>query len=316
MKFLVLAGFLLFALSSHSQTCYSISNRTNGNGNAATCGTPSCSGNAKTGHIDINFGAACPGTIPTLVLQSVTSGSLPSPFCFDPGSCLSPGVVRYCFRGSNLPSSGFMTVRLTQGATNWSCTYDVNGGSGTVLPVQLSLFKAKLVQGHVQLQWRTEQELNNDHFEIERSSNGRTYTSIGTLPGHGTIATAVDYSFMDNTPEKGISLYRLKQVDINGHSTYSDICRVDNRIAGIELNQLFPNPVHQEVNLDITADHNTQLSAVLTDQTGRQVVVQKLLVRSGTQQLQLVLPALRPGIYELVLSGSKEGKLSEKLVVI
>lgn len=299
-----------------AQTCYSISNRTNGNGNPGTCGGPNCSGNAKTGHIDLSFGASCPGTIPSLQLISVTSGAMPSPFCFDPGNCISPGSVRYCFRGSNLPSSGFMTLTLTQGALLWSCTYDVAGGAGILLPVKLSFFTVKLSKGKVETQWRTEQEIDNKQFEIERSVNGVSFSPITVIAGKGTISTSSDYTFTDEAPLKGISFYRLKQEDIDGKATYSAIKRIDNRLPGIEINSIFPNPVHDLVNLSINVDHSMLLTAKIYDAAGQQVAAANRIMQAGLQSWRVNLPLLKAGLYKLVITGEEGSMLSEKLVII
>jgi hypothetical protein len=302
-------------LHSTAQTCFSISNRTNGNGNPATCGTPNCSGNAKTGHIDVSFGASCPATIPTLQLISVTSGPMPSPFCFDPGNCISPGTVRYCFRGTNLPSAGFMTVRLTQGATAWGCTYDVAGGAGTLLPVKLTGFEAKLQQQQVQLKWQTEQEINNDRFQIERSTDNRTFIPVGTVKGVGTSSAIQHYSFIDTDPAKGVSFYRLNQIDIDDRSAYSSVIRIDNRIKGLQVKQLFPNPVKKDLNLVLNADEPCDLAIRIFNFAGMQVLAShKKLVR-GEQRWHITMPDLKAGVYEMIVTNSRGDLLSEKLIV-
>lgn len=314
-KHISAAVAVLFTLSLPAQTCFSITNRTNGNGNPGTCGTPVCSGNAKTGHIDVNFPAGCPGIIPSLQLISVSSGSLPTPFCFDPGNCISPGTVRYCFRGTNLPSSGFMTLRLTQGALTWNCTYDVNGGNGTLLPVKLAGFEAKLQQQKVWLQWRTEQELNNEEFQIEKSTDNRDFVMVGKVDGRGTTTTAQQYSFVDENPAKGISFYRLKQIDINGAAYYSLVVRVDNRVPGIQIRQLYPNPASANVNLRLITDEPTGVNARIFNVAGMQVLgVYKKLAR-GEQEWHIGLPQLAAGIYKLVIADDKGGILSERLMV-
>jgi hypothetical protein len=310
-----LLPLLLFLTQPFSQTCYTISNRTNGNGNPATCGSPACSGNAKTGHIDVSFGAVCPAIIPTLQLVSVTSGALPNPFCFDPGNCISAGTVRYCFRGSNLPSSGFMTLRFTQGAAVWSCSYTVNGGVGTVLPVQLSHFEAVLRHDQVLLEWRTEQEFNNDHFDVERSNGDGTFHSIGTVAGQGNSYSPVDYHFTDAAPLRGINLYRLRQTDIDGRTAYSAVRKIDNRIMGVQIRQLFPNPGQEEVTLGIVTDSPALLYARIYSIAGKEVFHAQKRMTGGEEFWLLHYARLSPGLYQLVVTSDKGGMLAEKMLV-
>lgn len=317
MKNLLFFCVLFYSLSLKSQTCYTIGNRLNGNGLSNTCGAPDCSVNAKTGHIDFSFGASCPGTIPTLELISITTGPLPNPFCFDPGNCISAGTVRYCFRGNNLPTAGFMTLRLTLGASIWSCTYDAqNLGSGVLLPVILSYFKSVLRGNTVLLQWKTEQELNNKRFEIEKSLNGDRWELIANIAGNGSTLSPSEYSFTDLHPAKGYNYYRLKQIDQDGHFVYSPVNRVDNRLNGIQFENLYPNPVQGQVNLVFLADRNTTLTARITDLSGKTILSTQTRIEKGQQQWKLPLSGVSPGVYHLQISDDKQDKLSEKIVVM
>jgi len=312
--YLILVTSLCLSVGVQSQTCYTISNRTNGNGLPGTCGSPNCSGNAKTGHIEINFGASCPVPIPTLTLVSVTVGSLPSPFCFDPGNCISPGVVRYCFRGSNLPNSGSMVLNLVQGASAWNCTYDVNGGSGVVLPVKLTLFKTELQNGKVRITWHTEQEANSKQFIVERSGDGRTFSSVGVVAAQGSSYQGVDYSFYDVAPLKGFNFYRLKQVDLDGHFEYSAVSRIDNRIAGIQLTQLAPNPVADQLNLKITSEVSVTVVANIYNNLGVLVSSNRYQLRPGVQVKQIAMSQVTSGVYEIIMLSASGEKLAEKIV--
>lgn len=313
---LMLLSTFVFAVTQ-GQNCYSIGNRLNGNGLSNTCGTPDCSGNAKTGHIDINFGASCPGTLPSLQLISITSGAMPTPFCFDPGNCINPGVVRYCFRGNNLPTTGFMVIRLTQGATIWSCTYDAqNLGGGTLLPVKFSFFRAKLINKNVLLEWRTEMEINNEGFTVERSRDGNSWETIGAIKGNGSTMSTSDYQFTDYSPGKFISYYRIRQNDISGLSSFTQVCRVDNRLQGLQFSSIFPNPAHGQVKLMLDADHKAKLTAKLYDFSGRLVKQAERIVTQGQHTWILDIPGLNPGMYKLEITGEQEGRFTEKLVVI
>jgi hypothetical protein len=110
-----------------------------------------------------------------------------------------------------------------------------------VLPVSLKLFTAVKVDRAVRLSWTTASEENNLGFEVQRSSDGVTYTTIGFVKGSGTSAQENSYTFTDITPSTGRNYYRLKQVDITNLAVFSSIRRIDmdQLLQGI---QLFPNP--------------------------------------------------------------------------
>lgn len=96
-------------------------------------------------------------------------------------------------------------------------------GGGT-LPVTFLSFKVTDDNGKAYMQWSTTNEVKNDHFEVERCSDGRSFEPIGKIYPKGSDATAVNnYSFADQNVSKSIAYYRIKQVDIDGNILYSSI---------------------------------------------------------------------------------------------
>ncbi len=92
------------------------------------------------------------------------------------------------------------------------------------LSAKYAEFKALATERSVLLNWTTEQELNNSHFEVERSFDGKTFTNIGIVLDGFENGNRKYYAFKDNATclqENSVVYYRLKQVDINGTITYS-----------------------------------------------------------------------------------------------
>lgn len=126
---------------------------------------------------------------------------------------------------------------------------------GEPLPVELSSFTAIVNGNSIILMWRTETEVSNYGFEIERASSlpdgkaGPTtplqegWKKIGFVEGHGNSNSPKDYAFTD-TPLEGTNFqYRLKQIDTDGKFQYSDIITVEIATpVQFELKQNFPNP--------------------------------------------------------------------------
>ena len=76
----------------------------------------------------------------------------------------------------------------------------VGTGSGAPLPVELLYFESQLAANHnVILNWATVSEINNSHFEIERSYNGRTFERVGEVNGNGNSQHQIDYSYLDES---------------------------------------------------------------------------------------------------------------------
>lgn len=117
--------------------------------------------------------------------------------------------------------------------TNWFLNYNkptigqVTLSYNSVLPIELLRFTAIRVQKEVHIHWETASEKQNHHFEVERSIEGTSFTTIGTVKGGGNSSIPQKYVFFDPTPVAGINYYRLRQVDTDGKSTLSTIVSVE-----------------------------------------------------------------------------------------
>ena len=95
------------------------------------------------------------------------------------------------------------------------------------LPVLLSGFNANLATGgKVNVSWTTEQELNSDHFELQRSSDGLNWQVLTTVKASGFSSMPKSYTYADAAPQQGTNLYRLKMVDVNASYNLSGVVNV------------------------------------------------------------------------------------------
>jgi hypothetical protein len=128
---------------------------------------------------------------------------------------------------------------------------DIAATSGFSIPpnaVELSLFTHEVLDGGVKLSWRTESEIDCDHWDIERSTieNG-AYSKIGEVSGYLTTNEPHQYSYMDaDDLQTGIYYYRLVEVDINAGRSYYGPKLVEFGGKGLPLNyylgKAYPNP--------------------------------------------------------------------------
>ena len=95
--------------------------------------------------------------------------------------------------------------------------------TSVVLPIKLTGFTVSREDKKIKLQWVTASEQNNDRFEIQRSSDGRTWKTIANIKGHGTTTASNTYKAYDESPLSGINYYVIKQYDVDGHSYLSDV---------------------------------------------------------------------------------------------
>ncbi len=116
------------------------------------------------------------------------------------------------------------------------------------LPITLSSFGVTRVNTTALLQWTTSSEINNAGFYIERSADASTWSSIGyvsSLAKGGNSSQDLNYDYSDKSPLAGLNYYRLKQVDIDGKTSYSDVRSVTFDASSSVI--LYPNPANQTI---------------------------------------------------------------------
>ncbi|MFC5271946.1 T9SS type A sorting domain-containing protein [Adhaeribacter terreus] len=169
------------------------------------------------------------------------------------------------------------------------------------LPVELVHFFVETQENGIVLSWETASEINNSHFEIERSSNGKDFTKIGEVAGQGTSNAAKRYQFTDKNSSTTQQYYRLKQVDFDGKFTYSKI--VSAKIAG-QLNaiEIYPNPAQNILNVVLPKTEDIAYIRIF-NLMGQELMQTKVLPGQTEQQLQIGhLPA---GTYLLKTSNAQ-----------
>ncbi len=172
------------------------------------------------------------------------------------------------------------------------------------LPIELVSFSCNIINRNTNgLSWITASESNNDYFAIERSSDGLNFEVIGKQTGAGNSVTRLEYAFNDQNPYKGISYYRLKQVDFSGKFSYSEICSVTNNgDGGVSF---YPNPVKNNLTIDYMFSEKPKSNTIsVSDVTGKLVHVNSTFTDS---KVSLDCSNLAEGIYFLkVIIGDKE----------
>lgn len=187
-------------------------------------------------------------------------------------------------------------------------TYSIGGAP---LPVVFTYFSAQRNNDVVVLKWETATEINNTGFAIERNKNG-TWQQVGfvaTKAINGNSESKLSYSYNDINYNKGMTQYRLKQIDIDGASKYSDI----KAIRGTEQDAktvLYPNPsADGKVNV-VFADAASRDIAVM-DMTGR-IVKQYSSFSSNSLQIT----GLSTGMFSIRIINNETGvQTTEKFMV-
>lgn len=166
------------------------------------------------------------------------------------------------------------------------------------LAVKLDSFQVKNTRQINLLTWNTKSEINNDRFEIEKSSDGFDFEKIGFIKGKNH---ASNYSFKDENPKK-INYYRLKQIDFDGRFEYSEVISIKNEDYFEE--KIYPNPFVDYINIKTK---KTEISII--DIFGK-IIFYRKIENDEINSIQIDLSNLNSGIYFLRL-GEETQKITK-----
>lgn len=178
-------------------------------------------------------------------------------------------------------------------------TLNVTSMDCSTLPITLLNLSASPKGKTVTLHWTTSSELNNRGYDIQRSSDGVNWSTIGFVAGAGNSSMTINYSYLDDNLDARKYYYRLNQWDIDGRSKYSVV--VTAVIGGkgeYVLGQNYPNPFRNETTIQYSLPQAGKVSLTLFDISGR--IVRTLVNGSkeaGTHAVSFTTGNLTSGIY-------------------
>lgn len=156
------------------------------------------------------------------------------------------------------------------------------------------------------LQWTTAQEVNVERFEIERSDNGREYSSIGKMN-----AGLSKYNFIDGKPLPGRNCYRLKLIDRDGRFEYSGVRVVNNNEDEVSI---YPVPARRKLTLQIKNDKAEQAQILVTDLSGKIMLISSVSLVAGVNTVYINIQSVNKGVYFLKIVTSTETQTRKILV--
>jgi hypothetical protein len=186
-----------------------------------------------------------------------------------------------------------------------------------LVPVELTSFTGRIVEGKTLLEWTTTTETNNLGFEILRSiKNDDDWTTIAFISGKGTTIETQYYSFVDESMG-GKLFYRLRQVDYNGTYNYSDIIEVNGvTVSTLLLEQNYPNPFNPATTINYQLGNDGFVNLKVFNSLGEEVaeLVNKFH-KGGSYQITFDAKELPSGIYVYQLSSGSYKETKKMLFV-
>jgi hypothetical protein len=189
------------------------------------------------------------------------------------------------------------------------------GEACSILPVQFKSFSAsrnKQKGEEVQLKWETAMEQNNTGFQVQRKTTGDwlNIAFIASKAPGGNTNSELAYEYVDINTNKGVSQYRLLQVDIDSKSSFSDVKSVEGSEKGKSV-LIYPNPgINGKVNL-VFSNQGSIKDVVVSDLAGRVVKYYQQVAHSN-----LTIEGLANGLYSIkIIDRSTSTIYVEKVVI-
>lgn len=138
----------------------------------------------------------------------------------------------------------------------------------TTLPVSLVNFSAKKNNASININWATDNESGMSKYEVQRSSDGRNFSSIQSVQSRNSVSRT-SYSAIDSKPLNGIGYYRLKMIEVDGSATYSKIIPV--QFTTGNLITIYPTLWKTGTKLNISNPNNEKLTAYFFNSAGQHI---------------------------------------------
>ena len=238
----------------------------------------------------------CTGIVPVYQGSSTTTVCITSVLAGQPAGSYK---LRFTF---NVSQSG--------GSPNAYITFDdfglLSGGNAIVLPVNFKSLVIRKATTGANLIWEVSDEMNVLHYEIERSTDGRNFTKIGTV----AASKSTSYSFVDTKQSAGVVYYRIRSVDGDGKYKFSTVVSYSNGRSVVIL-KAFPLPAQNT----LTVQHEPILGKgqiTISAQDGR--IMKMVSPAAGSTQTVVDLSNLSRGMYLLQFANG-DGQLQTLKVV-
>jgi hypothetical protein len=167
---------------------------------------------------------------------------------------------------------------------------------GGPTPVKLTSFNGDYSNGVARLNWQTSQELNNDRFELYRSFDGNNFELATSIAGAGNSSVPKNYTYQDHINLDGNVYYKLKQVDIDGKFSFSNIIKLSSNDAKASF-KIYPNPVVNNFAASFSAPKSGVATLLIRNTSGQTVYKKSLSIVKGDNTVSIGAQQFSTGMY-------------------
>jgi hypothetical protein len=175
-----------------------------------------------------------------------------------------------------------------------------NNTPNQVLPFKFTSVEAFQQGNDIKVAWKVDNETKMKQYEVEKSNNGNTFTTITEIPATANNGSSAIYQATDTNPTQGENYYRIKSVDINNQIVYSDIVKVF-EANSIQKISVYPNPISNgKINIIFSNQPEGPYVIKLFNEGGELIIEQQIQYFGGNNTESIQLKKYLPhGIYEL-----------------
>jgi hypothetical protein len=174
----------------------------------------------------------------------------------------------------------------------------------TPLPVKFARLRATIKGQNIEVCFSNLTEKNVVTYSVQRSANGQVFTELAAISPLKNNDGEASYCYLDVTPAEGTNIYRVRSTETTGQVSYSRVLKVDGTSKGIAM-VIAPNPATgTALGLQISNLPAGSYQFKIFSATGLLVGQEMLRHNGGSISQNLTLNNLKPGLYNLDLSGS------------
>ena len=179
----------------------------------------------------------------------------------------------------------------------------------TVLPIELLHFKGEEENNKVEITWTTASEKNSNYFEVQKSTNGIEFITLGKMNAAGHSSALKKYSFNDTEVLSETGYYRLKMVDIDNSFQYSEIIVVEPDIVFFKNGNAYSNNANIIIDKNFILKNNFETLSIVNT-SGKTLKNYSCKELATIQEEKITLPQtdLEPGMYVVLIKGATDQK--------
>lgn len=183
-----------------------------------------------------------------------------------------------------------------------------------VLPIELLSFTGKNSGSRNLLDWITTTEVNNDFFTLEKSKDGINFSEYKRVKGAGMSSITNSYQIYDDEPYSGITYYRLKQTDFNGHSQTFDVISVQSCIGACSDASAYSNG-YGGIVVNINEKESAFYTIKVFDLIGNKLLMETVYTQKGNNSLIIDAGAISTGVYFVSFETATGNVTTQKLLI-